>query len=707
QDPIAGPPSYPLPREYWARPIEGHNIGWSKIASNWLGSTDYVVLGSPQIVNDFQPNGIAPNSAHIMWTRSINDGGVVGGTYGGIEGNTFYTGSSYNERFSQPIIMNGRLFYELPWGNSATGGGFVCVDLRTGEQLWWTNTTGIGAPAFGYYYDYESPNQHGILPNGLLIASSSVSGLGTVWRTYDPRTGIPTTMNITNVPSATMANEVLGPSGEHIRYILTNLGTTTNPNYYLAQWNSSRVFGAGTGLSPSNWYSGTVNASLPSRYDWNISIPWMMSGATIVWTFFDDILLGRNGSLPTIGSSGPYTMWAMSLKPAKRGQLLWMKTYDSPPNNITLLQGPVDAETRVFALAYKETMQWVGYSLDDGRLLWGPTQPQTTFDYYQFAMLPYGGAPYGKAAYGKLYSSAYGGICYCYDMKNGSLLWTYGNGGPGNSTNCGLAAPWPNWPMFIFAIADGKIYLLTGEHSANTPLYLGALVRCIDAYTGKEIWTIKGYGGYRTRSGCAVADGFFVYLNHYDMQIYCFGKGPSAMSVMASPKVSLHGNKVLVEGSVIDISAGTKQHEQASRFPNGVPAVGDECMSAWMEYVYMQKPRPTDVKGVEVVVSVLDPNGNCYEVARATSDADGFFKATFEPPVPGEYTVIAEFKGSESYWPSHAKTALYVEEAPLASPPPTPPPASIADTYFIPAVVGIIAAIVVVGVVIVLLQRKR
>ena len=54
----------------------------------------------------------------------------------------------------------------------------------------------------------------------------------------------------------------------------------------------------------------------------------------------------------------------------------------------------------------------------------------------------------------------------------------------------------------------------------------------------------------------------------------------------------------MIKGTVTDISAGTKQDQQAARFPNGVPAVSDESQSAWMEYVYMQKPRPTNVTGV-------------------------------------------------------------------------------------------------------------
>ena len=36
----------------------------------------------------------------------------------------------------------------------------------------------------------------------------------------------------------------------------------------------------------------------------------------------------------------------------------------------------------------------------------------------------------------------------------------------------------------------------------------------------------------------------------------------------------------------MDVSPGTKSAEQMLRFPNGVPAVADEDMTDWMEYVY-------------------------------------------------------------------------------------------------------------------------
>ncbi|HLN89262.1 MAG TPA: hypothetical protein VK253_04285, partial [Candidatus Binatia bacterium] len=39
QEPIAAAiDSYPLPTEYWTRPIEGQNTYWYTLASNWLGS---------------------------------------------------------------------------------------------------------------------------------------------------------------------------------------------------------------------------------------------------------------------------------------------------------------------------------------------------------------------------------------------------------------------------------------------------------------------------------------------------------------------------------------------------------------------------------------------------------------------------------------------------------------------------------------------
>jgi hypothetical protein len=157
----------------------------------------------------------------------------------------------------------------------------------------------------------------------------------------------------------------------------------------------------------------------------------------------------------------------------------------------------------------------------------------------------------------------------------------------------------------------------------------------------------------------------------------------------------------------MDIASGTSQDEPAARFPNGVPAVSDESMTDWMEYIYQQKPRPTDTVGVEVALTVLDANGNCRPIGSATSDDNGFYSFEWVPDIPGKFTVYATFAGSQGYWPSHDVTAFTVMEAPEPTPEPTPEPASAADLYFVPSTIGIIIAIVVVGVVLILMLRKR
>jgi hypothetical protein len=215
--------------------------------------------------------------------------------------------------------------------------------------------------------------------------------------------------------------------------------------------------------------------------------------------------------------------------------------------------------------------------------------------------------------------------------------------------------------------------------------------------------TIGGHGVSTT----ILADGFLVYYNFYDNSIYSVGKGPSETEVTASPETTIEGNSVMIKGTVMDTSAGTNQAEQAARFPKGVPAVSDKDMSAWMQYVYMQKPRPSDIQGVSVSIDVIDSNGNYRNIGATTTDSDGFFSFNWKPDIAGKYTVYAVFGGSESYWPSHAVTAFAVDNAPQATAAPSPIPQSISDTYFVPAVAGIIVAIAIVGAIIAILLLKK
>ena len=153
-----------------------------------------------------------------------------------------------------------------------------------------------------------------------------------------------------------------------------------------------------------------------------------------------------------------------------------------------------------------------------------------------------------------------------------------------------------------------------------------------------------------------------------------------------------------MKGTVMDMSPAQ---------PN-TPAISDASMSDWMEYLHMQQPLPADAKGVDVTLDVIDSNGNYRNIGATTSDTKGFFSYMWTPDIPGKYTVIATFAGSESYYSSYAETAFGVEEMiSAATPEPTQAPASATDQYFLPVSIGIIAAIAVVGVVLLLLLRKR
>ncbi len=694
--------SYPLPTEYWTRPIEGQNTNWYTISSHWLRGANFGTFQLSTGYNLWQRDGVAPNSAHIMWTKPIEFGGVVGGTTD-ILGETHYSGGSYEGRFVNTIIMHGRLYYQLPLGHSGSGGGYACVDLRTGEQIWYRDdlgVTGRPAPSFGQIYGFETENQHGA--GGGILWQTSTSGGITTWQAIDPFSG-KWLYNITDVPSGV---DVYTGKGEIVRYVLNYAGR------WLALWNFSEAPGArggASGYSTNQWRPNGKSINASTAYSWNVTIPNLpgLTSPVIFAVLPGDIILGRSSNIaPGVGSSrtmqNPYTVWALSDKPQSRGQLLWIKNYSAPSGNLTRRLGPVDPINRVWTMTDGETMQWLGYSLDNGNLLWGPSQ----FDLrdIQFFGSGEGFGQRAVTAYGNVYVQGYGGELYAFSTQSGAMLWKY------NNTDSGMETPWGLRPIFIAAIAGGKVFAFNNEHSPNTPLYKGNRVYAINASTGEEIWTMLGWAGQTGGTGTStsvLAEGFLVYYNYYDNSVYSIGKGPSAITVTASSKMSAGGEKILLEGTVMDIAAGTKQSEQAARFPNGVPAVSDASQSAWMEYVYMQKPRPTDVTGVDVVLSVLDPNGNYYEIGTATNDADGVFSLMWEPPVPGKYTVVARFAGTESYWPSQATTAFGVMDALPATPEPTPLPLSIADMYFIPAIASIIVAIAIVGALLALLLLKK
>ncbi|MEM4733300.1 MAG: PQQ-binding-like beta-propeller repeat protein [Candidatus Bathyarchaeia archaeon] len=691
QEPLPTYPGMPLPSEYWTRPIDPQLREWATISGNWVARPD----NSFALYNDD-----APETAHVLWAKKLTTGGLTGGYWGPDEQPvSSETGDAYAGKFIDSVVMHGVLYYNRDDAKVGSN-GIVAVDLHTGEELWFRNNTVL---SFGQILYFNSYNYDGVF-DYLWDASA-----GTTWKAYDPFTG-EWIYTMTNMPSGT---RTYGPSGEILIYQIDYT------NCWLALWNSTAAGQTAPGFAEpaayGSWgayYSGglvhgsVINAADPRAYSWNVTIP---KGLTAGSSFFTPILKVYPDRVMSIDFNRTRVrVWALNTKGLTKTStstsLLFDKTWNAPAewlegsNTLHYVGATNEVEGGVIAVWSKELRKHYGFSVENGNFLW-ETESEHILDAYGWGNVEHT----WYFAYGKLYSTGVGGIVYAYDLKTGKTVWTHELNDPYNEPVTGN-----NWWGWIMLIADGKVYVGHLEHSAEMPLPRGAPFVALNATTGEEIFRVNGmFRGTRWGGNAVIGDSIIATMDTYDQRIYAIGKGPSKTTVEAKPEVAVHGGKVLVKGSVLDVSPGTKSPTLVMRFPNGVPAVADESMSDWMLYVYKQFPCPANVKGVEVTIEVLDPNGNYYEVARATSDGSGFYSATFTPPVPGKYTIIARFQGSKAYYGSYAETAIYVEDAPPATPPPTPPPESIADIYFVPAVIGIILAIVVATIINIVVLRKR
>jgi len=292
----------------------------------------------------------------------------------------------------------------------------------------------------------------------------------------------------------------------------------------------------------------------------------------------------------------------------------------------------------------------------------------------------------------------------------GQLLWTFGNG-PYGSDNSTASVNWPygDTPTQINAIGNGIIYTVTSVHTWPTPIYKGGMERAINATTGQQIWAISGVTMEFGEMSYAMADGYNTWFNGYDNSIYVVGRGASATTVTAPDIGVTTSTPITIRGTVMDISTGTKQNEQAADFPNGVPVASDASMTQWMGYVYQQQPEPTNFTGVQVQLAVLDSNGNHYPIGTTTTNEYGTYSLTWTPSITGNYTIYATFAGTNGYWPSSAATNVYAG-APAATTAPiaTPLTGLASNTTLLYGLIAIIIVIIIgIAVVATLIVRKR
>jgi hypothetical protein len=700
QDPIPEYLETPLPEGYWTRPIYGANREWYKVAGNWLAGAAQNVGSTTRF-----GYGTGPESAHIMWARQYWDGGIMDTRTGDI---SYYDGMSYETYgLTPPIILNGRLYYDVL---TPPRYGWYCIDLRTGEELYFHNTTGpiagttnhypvSGADfdfsgvlaedmlTFGQVYDYESPNQHGGFP--YLWSNENVgsvyggTGASTTWKMFDAFTG----NYICTIANVSMAGTmVYGKDGSILFY---NVDTVHNR---LTVWNTSQAIWYRTAyVSNQFWmWRPYLNQTFDGNYGFSldVSIPSGLPGRALAIVEGQYIIGGTPGR-NTAAALTKGNMWAISLQPGQEGRLLWQYDFVPPQTGVPdpgtggvfgyglMALSVVSPEDGVFVFTEGMTRRRWGFDLATGNMLWGPTEPTPSWDYYGLSTSVYDG---------KIFSYGYGGVLVAYDIQTGEKLWSWSSG------SIGLETFYENAPLNLGCFADGKIYLYSSEHSPSKPLRRDANMWCVDTTTGELLWKIQCWG-----NNPAIGDGYLVALDSFDNRIYCYGKGPSATTVSVKDDSVAKGEAIMVTGTVTDQSAGAK----------GTPAIADANMEGWMEYLYQQRPMPADAQGVTVKLYAIDPNCNYQDIGEVTSDIWGNYGKSWVPPVEGEYLIIAEFAGSASYGGSSDSTYITVGPAVSAAQPiETEEPTAFALGTTELAIIAVVI-IAIIGVVAFMALRKR
>ena len=670
---LNGYPWSPLPNDnaYWSYPINSNNREWSAISGHWLlyGNTKtrsiHDVTG-----NSWQPYGSGPNTPHIVWDQEIGAGGLVGGDSGSLSYLPGGPGILAGGFDHGAVIMAGKVFTNLPNTNE-----FECIDLTTGNVLYTMPGQihgGLDMPGNAYAQNRNNnsvvlANSFGAAPTSYLFGTDGNIMAGTYttkWNFYNPYTGtlMQSISNVTaSILAPLMAYQLI--DGTPLAYGITGDFTS------LFAWDMSKV----------------VNNNWPTGITW--TRPLSNGGITAI---ISPSILGVTSDLSTVVVTGAFdgTNQYAGFS-TKDGASVWNLTLPYSVGLAFNLVGPDD-----FVVYYPVDATFKCYSMLNSRLLW--TSPRFSSSPWATNFNAYSSESNDN---NNLYVMFPDGTIAALSLETGQLVW---HNSPTPSTEyVNNAKPYYTGMVLV----GGNIYAYAGYSLAYeiNPVPREAVLVCINSTTGNTTWTLNG--GINPK---AAANGYIIGLGEYDGNLYCLGKGTTATTVTIKNDIIAKGASTLIQGTVIDKSPATQDDTAQTLFPNGVPAVADEDMSEWMDYLYMQNAtllnNPPTPKGVTVRLSVVDPNSNCYEIGTVTSDSSGLYKLAWTPEIEGEYTVYATFDGSSSYWGSYATTALGVTAAVATA---TPEPQQAVPDYTLAIIGSTIAIILAVAIVGLLILRKQ
>jgi hypothetical protein len=668
---VSSLPESKLPTDYWTRPISFDNRDWWTIAGNypWHGpgggsKWDELYPDTSPYWNDryrFTPYVQGPNTAHIAWKRVENLGGVM---QFGTDQKPFTLTTAVG---IPSIIYIGRCYQGL---TKTTLDGVAttvlqCYDIRTGQIYW--ERKDVPAPTV-IEYDKGTPEtaggearQMGNTGNVNLL----YIGGGRLIK-YNPATGA-TVGNYSIAP-------LTGSGGTYYRngYVLgiQDLGAnvTASQRYRLLNWTTIGSSNDLTTRVQSN--SSFALASFPSVTDWNALVGVTLSKSMV---------------------SGAPNMTTVTANSLSTGQQIWSQTV-----NEWTYSGSCAVADHGKVAVLMEQGYWMAWDINTGNLAWKSGKME-----YPWGEPGYGGYTV-QSAYGMLFRESYDGI-YAFDWDTGEIVWKYiaQAASPFETPYTESAGGQTVYSFDSHAnILDGKMYVLNNEHTPTSPITRGWGVHCINITDGTLVWKMQGPWIWSAPG--PAADGYLT-VPSADGCMYVFGKGQSQTTVNAPDTSITAGEKVIIKGTVVDLSIAQ---------PN-TPCVSKESMATQMEYLHIQHPidglyHNLTITGVPVSIDATDPNGNPVHIGDVTTEGySGTFGYEWQPMIAGKYQITATFLGDDSYGSSFATTYATVSEAPLESPTATPISFDAINNTIMTGLTVVGIAIIIAIIAAVLLLRKR
>jgi hypothetical protein len=646
-----GYPDTPLPTNAWDFPINVNNRNWRSISGEWLQS----YYDSSQ--DSWNPYTDAPRSPHVLWKLPAytGEGGYDGGAHSiqngaAAEGDIGDMGVYPASVPSIRTVLAGRGYY-------VAGANIVCVDMHTGKTMWTVpGTFNVGGSRSTYgpvLYSFTSTRMvvYSGMDGSMIL---NTTGLSMTWW-EDPF-----------VYSYQRLNATTG-AGNMIKWDTT--GTSTNF--------TSRITWNETNNLP---YTTTAHALIQGNYI--ISRHFLTEGVqnygiSTSNTIIVDYLVGVD---------------------KMTGKMAYNISLANPADPTTWLyrQGPAwgSGAGLVYFAGYGDFNQgrgYVAFNASTGKMAWSSQTSDYPWGNF-WAYLPQ------ASGYNMIFGLGYTGV-WAFSATDGKEVWHYIDTDtyreePYDSSVASDGTPYASYTFGSIGpvVGGGIVFAPNSEHSP-TFAYRGMHLDAIDAFTGKQVWQLLA--SYATPT--AIAYGILLYSDSWNGFTYAIGKGNSQTTVTASSKSSMRGNSLMLEGTVLDMSTAQ----------NGTAAIADANQEAWMEYIHMQQPKPTNAQGVQVALTAVDQNGASTSIGTATSDTTGRYAIAWTPPAEGVYTITAAFKGSDSYYSSSDETSVLVTAGPTPTPLPSPVTApNIVTQESFYAIAAAIIVLMIIAIAILLIRKK-